>query len=32
MSGAGGTGMAHVEHMLYGAYRPYGFTATSKGE
>jgi hypothetical protein len=32
MSGAAGTGMAHVEHMLYGTYRPYGFTAAKKGE
>jgi hypothetical protein len=28
LTGPGGaTGMAHVEHMIYGAYAPYGFTA-----
>ena len=26
MRGANGEGMAHVEHMIYGAYKPYGFT------
>ena len=27
LRGPGGTtGMAHVEHMIYGAYRPYGFS------
>jgi hypothetical protein len=25
----GATGMAHVEHMIYGAYRPYGFEAAA---
>jgi hypothetical protein len=26
MHDVSGSGMAHVEHMIYGAYEPYGFT------
>ncbi len=32
MRGAGGSGMAHVEHMIYGAYKPYGFTKKNGAE